>query len=118
MKEIVCLVARKPFLILVVACVVVAYLVMTGQKWQSPKPKPERKKAATKTASDQRKSVWGTQAFCDAVKMNGPFFPHEHLCGGMDLTVFLNVPFSFRAATDGSAPRHFSAAYVCRGGWV
>src|SRR6516165_5320462 len=101
MKEIVCLVARKPFLILVVACVVVAYLVMTGQKWQSPKP--ERKKAATKTASDQRKSVWGTQAFCDAVKMNGPFFPHEHLCGGMDLTVFLNVPFSFRAATDGSA---------------
>jgi hypothetical protein len=94
MKEIVCLVARMAFLILVVACVVVAYVVMTGQKWQSPKPKPEPKKAATKTTSDQRKSVCGTQGLCDAVKMNGPFFPNEHFCGGMDLTVFLNVPFS------------------------
>jgi hypothetical protein len=60
MKEIVCLVARMAFLILVVACLVVTGLVMTGRKWESPKPKPGPKKAATKTASDQRKSVCGT----------------------------------------------------------
>jgi hypothetical protein len=35
------------------------------------------------------------------VKMNGPFFPHYHLCDGMDLTVFLNVPFFLADAAQG-----------------
>jgi hypothetical protein len=54
MKELVTLLGRLAFLALVVACVLVTYLVMTGEKWQSLKPRSEPKKAATKSSFNQR----------------------------------------------------------------
>ena len=52
MKELVTLLARLAFLALVIGCVVVTYLVMTGEKWQSPKPKPKQKKTASQNSFD------------------------------------------------------------------
>jgi hypothetical protein len=53
MKALLTFVARLAFLALVIGCLVVAYLVMTGRKWHSPRPRSEQKEAATKTWSDQ-----------------------------------------------------------------
>jgi len=53
MKALVTLLGRLAFLALVIGCLLVAYLVMTGEKWQRPRPRSEQKKAATKTSLDQ-----------------------------------------------------------------
>ena len=62
MKEIVTLIARLVFIALVVVCLFVTFLVMTGRtwNWQSIKLNVGPKKAAIKTSAGQRRTVCGS----------------------------------------------------------